>query len=160
MQEHEELFQALRRDHQDVRDTFRKLREEGRSSERVRLVYELETELLPHMIAEERVLYPRLKDEKEAEIREDALESAAEHHAVRLVLRDLAETPTDDEAFPAKVRVLEEMVEHHLREEESEIFSDVEKAFGPREAMEILEGFRREKECTPCQPAGKGWLNS
>lgn len=158
MNEHEELFETLRRDHQEVRETFRKLKEEERTSERVRLLYELETEILPHMVAEERVLYPRLKEGKDAGARDDALESMVEHHAVRLVLRDLAETPANDEVFPAKVRVLEEMVEHHLREEESGIFQDVERTLGGHEAAEILEGFRREKECTPCQPAGRSWL--
>lgn len=160
MQEHEELFETLRRDHEEVRGTFRKLREEDRTSERVRLLYELETEILPHMVAEERVLYPRLREEREGRVREDALESMAEHHAVRLVLRDLAETPANDETFPAKVRVLEEMVEHHLREEETEIFRDVEETLDSREASKILERFRKEKEGSPCQPAGKGWIHS
>lgn len=158
MQEHEELFETLRRDHQEVRETFRKLREEERTSERVRLLYELETGILPHMVAEEKVLYPRLKEEADAAVREDAFESMAEHHAVRLVLKDLAETPANDETFPAKVRVLEDLVEHHVREEESEVFQDVEKALDAREAGEILERFRHEKECSPCQPAGRSWL--
>lgn len=154
---YEELFQTLHQDHEGVRETLRRLKAEESSSERTRLVFELEAEILPHMMAEEKVLYPRLKAE-EGEVREDALESVAEHHAVRLVLRDLAETPTNDEAFPAKVRVLEEMVEHHVREEEGDIFQDVRERLADREAGDLLQRFREEKKNAPCGPAeGKGW---
>ena len=151
---HEDLFETLRRDHQEVRETFHRLKAEKEDSERVKLLYELETEILPHMIAEERVLYPRLREGTDEEIREDAMEGMAEHHAVRLVLRDLAETPANDEVFPAKVRVLEEMVEHHVREEESDLFEDMRTSIGAQEAGELLARFRREKENNPCGPAG------
>jgi hemerythrin superfamily protein len=153
---YEELFETLRKDHQDVRESFRRLKAEDDSSERVKLLFELETKLLPHMIAEERTLYPALRS-KDEEIRDDVLEAAAEHNAVRLVLRDLAETPANDEVFAAKVKVLEEMVEHHVDEEESDIFEDIRNSMGSREAGELLQQFRYEKANNPCEPVGKGW---
>ncbi len=153
---YEDLFETLRGDHHDIKDSFQRLRLEKDPSERVKRLYELETKLLPHMIAEERTLYPALHEKEEA--RDDALEAAAEHNAVRLVLRDLAETPANEEIFSAKVKVLEEMVEHHVHEEESAIFDNVRRSLGSSEAAEILKRFRDEKVNTPCQPAeGKGW---
>lgn len=60
-----------------------------------------------------------------------------------------------DEAFPAKVRVLEEMVEHHVREEERDIFRDIRKHLRRAEAGELLKNFTESKANCPCQPANR-----
>ncbi len=151
----EDLFQALHREHEGVREAFRRLQAENDPEDRTRLLFELEKEILPHLLAEERTLYPRLKTEDGAA--RDVLESMAEHHALRLILRDLTETPASDEVFTAKARVLEELVEHHVQEEEAAIFGHVRERLEPAERDEILRRFLSEKENIPCQPAGRGW---
>lgn len=153
---HEELFQTLHQDHEEVRTVFARLKTEGGIAERTRLLFQLQNELLPHMLAEEKVLYPRLQ--AEAEVEQEALESIAEHRAVRLVLRDLTETPANEQLFTAKVRVLEEMVEHHIGEEEGEIFREMRQHLSADEADQILRRFREEKENVPCGPGGRGWM--
>ena len=153
---YEELFHTLHRDHEEVRTAFRRLKEEDNADDRAKILYALETEILPHMMAEERIVYSRLEAE-EGETRQDALESMAEHHALRLVLRDLTETPTNEEIFPAKVRVFEEMVEHHVRVEEKYIFRDIRKHLRRAEAGELLKNFREVKANNPCHPASRDW---
>ena len=69
---------------------------------------------------EEEVLYPRLRDEKKA--RESVLEGYEEHHVADLILDELLDVPPETDLWKAKVRVLKENVEHHMDEEESELF--------------------------------------
>ncbi len=141
---HEQLFEALRRDHQEVNTLFQKLQEITQSSERARILGKLRLEILPHMKAEEKVLYPALKENKS--IRVDALESLEEHYAAQSVLKELMKTPANDERFLPKARVLMEMVEHHVQEEEERIFQDIRSALSEEQTSEILERFNKEKE--------------
>ncbi len=150
---YEELFHALHRDHEEVRATFRRSKDEDSASDRAKILYELETEILPHMLAEEQIVYPRLQAE-EGDTRQDAFESIAEHHAVRLVLRDLTETPTNDETFPAKVRVLEDMVEHHCAGRGKGYLPGYPQAPAAGRSRRTAEEFHREQGEQPL-PAGE-----
>ncbi len=142
---HDQLFDTLRKDHQEVRDIFQKLLDAEQSSRREELVGKLHREILPHMRAEERTLYPSVRDHCNT-CKGDVLESMEEHHAARLVLHELQEMEADDERFQAKTAVLREMVEHHIKEEEEEIFKDVRRNLSDQQAGDILERFKKEKE--------------
>jgi hemerythrin superfamily protein len=141
---YQDLFNTLKKDHKEVKSIFSQLKEASQSAQRQELLQQLQEELLPHMISEEKVLYPALK--KSEEIREDALEALEEHHAAQLILKELMKLSPDDERFKAKVTVLMEMVDHHVEEEEDVIFKDVKKQFSSQEAGELLESFTKEKE--------------
>jgi hemerythrin superfamily protein len=141
---HQELFETLKQDHQEVKDIFSQLKESSKTSERKALLEKLQQEILPHMTGEEKVIYPAMK--KNEGIREDALEALEEHHAAQLILKELAKMSPDDERFKAKVSVLMEMVDHHVEEEEDVIFKDIKKQFSSEEAGQLLEGFNKEKE--------------
>lgn len=80
----------------------------------------LRTELVAHERMEEEVLYPRLRDEKKA--RESVLEGYEEHHVADIILDELLDVPPETDLWKAKVKVLKENVEHHMDEEESELF--------------------------------------
>lgn len=80
----------------------------------------LRTELVAHERMEEEVLYPRLRDEKKA--REEVLEGYEEHHVADVILDELLDVPPETELWKAKVKVLKENVEHHMDEEEDELF--------------------------------------
>ncbi len=142
---HDQLFETLRHDHQEVRSIFKQLLDTEDNAQREELLHQLHQEMLPHMRAEERTLYSSVREHCR-DCQEDALESMEEHHAARLVLHELEELSPNDERFRAKTMVLREMVEHHLREEEHEIFDDVRKSFSDQEAGEILKRFQEEKE--------------
>ena len=71
------------------------------------------------------------------------LEAYEEHHVVKLVLAELPKVDPEDERFEAKMTVLEELVEHHVEEEEDEMFELADKidddeleALGERMAQE------------------------
>lgn len=141
---HEQLFQTLKKDHQEVKSLFKKLTEAKQADQRTQLLEQLDLEITPHMRAEERTLYTALQKSKDA--KEDALEAFEEHHAARLIMHELQDLSADDDRFLAKSMVLKEMVEHHLKEEEKDIFKDMREAFSADEAGKLLERFNQEKE--------------
>ncbi len=99
---------------------------------------------MPHMRAEERVVYAMLRKEC-SDCSDDVLESMEEHHAARLILNELQEISPEDERFSAKASALHEMIEHHIKEEEEDIFQDLKKNVSDEKAGEILEKFTQEK---------------
>ena len=87
---------------------------------RPRLLAVLTDELNVHELLEEQVLYPALSPH--AETREVVLEGYEEHHVADLIVRELRGVAADDEQWGAKFKVLKENIEHHIKEEEREMF--------------------------------------
>jgi hypothetical protein len=87
---------------------------------RTELLDTLTAELGVHELIEERLLYPALQNYPEA--RDIVLEGVQEHHVADLVLEELHEVRKDDEQWGAKFKVLKENIEHHIEEEEGEMF--------------------------------------
>jgi hypothetical protein len=118
----------------------KKLLEEGESTTergvktRMELFARLKEMLTTHERMEEEVLYPALVSHPRAH--EITLEGYQEHHVVDLVFEELAATPVDDENWGAKFSVARENIEHHIEEEESDMFAAARKIFEPEE----LEG--------------------
>ena len=87
---------------------------------RTELLDTLTAELHLHELIEEQVLYPALKAHPEA--REIVLEGYQEHHVADLIVQELHQVAKDDERWGAKFKVLKENIEHHIEEEEGEMF--------------------------------------
>ena len=140
-----EFFQMLKKDHAEVKGILGKLEEtkEGELKKREELFLKLRTELVPHMKAEEIVFYPPLMAKKES--RKDALEGVEEHHVSDMVLKEL-ETTQKGELWGAKMSVFSELVEHHIKDEESKVFKSAEKALGPDDFEKIMKQFQQEKQ--------------
>jgi len=105
----------LKADHRKVEDLFEKF-EHTRAADRKRaLVQEICTELVVHTIIEEEIFYPACQ----GKIEEDTLEEAyVEHDGAKVLIGELLEGAPDAGFYDAKVRVLAEMIKHHVREEE------------------------------------------
>ena len=115
-------FQLLKEDHQKVSGIFQQLEPTTERAEKTRteLFARLKEELDIHARIEETVFYPAIK--QEAETREIVLEGFEEHHVVKMLLKELESLPVDTEQWTAKLKVLQENVEHHVEEEEGEMF--------------------------------------
>ncbi|MHB9029802.1 MAG: hemerythrin domain-containing protein, partial [Candidatus Latescibacterota bacterium] len=96
--------------------------------------------LLPHMYAEENYFYQYLMDHGGK--REKLLEAVEEHRAARSVMQDIESTPADDERWMAKLTVLNELLRHHIQEEEGDIFDMAKKAMSDKEAKEMGSRFK------------------
>ena len=87
---------------------------------RTRLLASLTAELNVHELIEEKVLYPALASTKQA--RAIVLEGSQEHHVADVLLKELHRMPKSDERWAAKLKVLQEGIEHHIQEEERKMF--------------------------------------
>jgi hemerythrin superfamily protein len=136
------ILEELKRDHEEVKALFEQMTSGGKQNEKT--FAKLKQEILNHAKAEEKVLYKAIRDE--AEIRETVLEGYEEHHVANVVLRELDKNKRDGERWPAKLKVLQEIVDHHVQEEESEIFQKTEQLFPPEKLEEMGAQFEEEKK--------------
>jgi hemerythrin-like domain-containing protein len=139
-----DVFTLLKADHEKVSGIFAKLEEttERASKTREELFAQLKQELDVHAHIEETIFYPAIK--QEAETREVTLEGFEEHHVIKTLLKELEGQSVETEQWTAKLKVLKENVEHHVEEEEGEMFKGAREVLS-REQIEDL-GARMEAE--------------
>ena len=115
-------FQLLKEDHKKVAGIFEKLEPTTERGVKTReeLFAQLKTELDIHAYVEETIFYPALKEADETH--DIILEGYEEHKVVKTLLAELDELSKDQEEWGAKLKVLQENVEHHVEEEEGEMF--------------------------------------
>jgi hypothetical protein len=111
---------------------------------RTELFATIKGELTLHEIIEEEIFYPELKAHPKA--KEIVLEGYEEHHVVDLVMGELENLPVDDESWGAKALVMKENVEHHMEEEEGEMFKQARAVFDKTELDDL--GARMEMRRT------------
>lgn len=121
-------FQYLEDDHRAVSNLLDELEDTTERAEKTReeLFAELNEALTLHAQIEEQVLYPALEHLKETH--ELALEAFEEHHVVKTLLAEMAEAEVDTEEWTAKLTVLKENIEHHVEEEEQDMFAKAREA--------------------------------
>ncbi len=138
-----DAFELLKSDHEKVAGLLEKI--EGTTERalktREELFTQLKTELDIHAEVEEQIFYPVL--EKADESRDITLEAFEEHRLVKQLLGELEAEAKDDETWTAKFTVLKEQVEHHVEEEEGEMFKKARKVLSREEIEEL--GARMEK---------------
>lgn len=148
-----DAFELLKTDHEKVSGIFEKLEETTERAVKTReeLFGKLKEELDIHAHIEEAILYPVLR--REAETREITLEGLEEHHVMKLLLRELAAMQVGTEQWAAKLKVLKENVEHHVEEEEGEMFVDARKILSTEQIDEIGTQLEAEKKSQRQQQA-------
>ena len=117
-----DAIEILERDHRRFQELLRKgedTTEQARSTRR-ELLTTLTRELNAHELMEEKVFYPALQSHPQA--RAIVLEGFQEHHVADVILTELEQVATNDEQWAAKFKVLKENLEHHIQEEEGEMF--------------------------------------
>ena len=139
-------FELLKADHEKVSGIMDKLEEttERAAKTREELFARLKEELDVHAHIEETIFYPVLK--QEAETREITLEGFEEHRVVKTLLKELEATPFESEKWTAKFKVLKENVEHHVDEEEGEMFKSARAALTTGQIEELGRQMEAEKK--------------
>jgi arsenate reductase-like glutaredoxin family protein len=125
-----DALSLLKEDHDKVKDMLEKLDQTTERAVKTReeVFTKLKSDLEVHETIEEELLYPALKEH--AETKEIALEAWEEHHVVDVVMGEISETPFDDETWGAKLSVMKENLEHHIEEEEGELFEQARDVIG------------------------------
>lgn len=134
----------------DDHDALKKLLEQGDQTTergvktRTDLLQRIKTELTAHEVIEEEIFYPALKEHPKA--KELVLEGYEEHHVVDTVMAELEQTPVDDEVWGAKFTVMKENIEHHIEEEEGEMFPQARQVFDADELKALGERMSARKD--------------
>jgi hemerythrin-like domain-containing protein len=141
-----DALELLKDDHKRMKKLLNEVEETNRSeAQRRRELYrQIRSELKLHERMEETLLYPELKQHEET--REITLEGFEEHHAANLILDELCDVPVGDETWGPKAKVLKEMIEHHIEEEEGEMFKGAKRVLGKERLEEIGQRMQQMKE--------------
>jgi hypothetical protein len=117
-----DAIELLESQHRDVELLFEQLRETSDKRERKRLFGQLADNLAAHAKIEELLFYPAVCADQTAGQLHDAVD---EHLDVKRVTAELMEMDVEDELFTSKLVELEQLVEHHVEEEETRLFVQV-----------------------------------
>ena len=142
-------LQLLKEDHQRVKKMLEELDSTTERAEKTRKdgLAKLKQELTIHEAIEEEIFYPALK--QHAEAKEIVLEAFEEHDVVDAIMSEIEATPTEDERWAAKFSVMKENLEHHIEEEEGEMFDKARKVLDDETLTQLGEQMQARKE----QPA-------
>jgi iron-sulfur cluster repair protein YtfE (RIC family) len=113
----------LKEDHEKVKGLFEKFEKAKSEDEKEEIADQVDLELRVHSMIEEEILYPAMKD-IDGEI---TAESFEEHGVVEELLNELATMDLEEDQFEAKFKVMKENVEHHIEEEENNMFPQCSK---------------------------------
>lgn len=117
----------LKKQHKDVKALFKKVEKTGDAEGRRELMERIGQMLALHTRLEEEIFYPAVRGLETRKAEAMIAEAFEEHHVVELVLKDLPNVDPEDERFEAKMTVLSELVEHHVEEEEGEMYKLAER---------------------------------
>ena len=132
-----DALKLLKADH----DKVKKLLADGESTTergektRTELFATIKGELMVHERIEEEIFYPALKAHPKA--KDIVLEAFEEHDVVDTIMRELEDTDVTDETWGAKFKVMKENLEHHIEEEEGEMFTQARSVFDADELEEL-----------------------
>jgi hemerythrin superfamily protein len=135
-----DIIKLLKADHAKVKalfDEFEELKDKNSSnSKKEKIVKQICEELTLHALAEESIVYPAAREE----INDDDLmdEADVEHAGAKELISQLKSMSAEDNHYDAKVTVLREYIEHHVKEEEANMF--------PKLAESEIDGSEMAKE--------------
>ena len=139
----------LKRDHDKVKGLLKELEPttERALKTRTELFDQIKSELTVHEIIEEEIFYPTLKQHPKA--KDIVLEGYEEHGVVDILMGELEGMSVEDERWGAKAKVMIENIEHHIEEEEGEMFDKARQVLDRNELEELgkaMEARRAEAQ--------------
>ena len=139
-------LKLIKADHERLSDLLQEALDTDEPRERADLLHQMRAELMAHEHMEETVFYPALRSNAEA--KEIVLEGYEEHHVIDMILDELLDVPEETDQWKAKLKVLKENIEHHIEEEEGEMFKYAEQVFDAATLAELGEKMQAAKEAT------------
>ncbi len=130
-------IELLEHDHRMMKSLLKRALEASAETRREELLDEIRTNLVAHERMEEEVFYPPL--EEHAKTHDIVLEGYEEHHVADVILDELLQTEPGSDTWKAKLKVLKESLEHHIEEEEGEMFKKARTIFDDDELARLGE---------------------
>ena len=143
-----DAIQLLKADHKKVNELLTELADTTSRAvkKRADLLEKIRVSLAAHVAIEEEIFYPAFKQAGKKEEAQMYYEALEEHRAAGdLVLPDLLNTKPDSERFSGRAKVLKELVEHHVEEEEGEMFKTARKLLSKAELAQLGERMEQRR---------------
>ena len=152
--ENQDAVALLKKDHRTVEDLFAKFEKASGDGRKKDIAEKICLELSIHAQIEEEIFYPAC----EGKIEEDLIKEAyVEHDGAKILIGQIMQGGPDDEFYDAKVKVLQEQIEHHVEEEEKRLegmFSQARKAGLDMDALGQELAARKEQLMAEYQRSG------
>jgi hemerythrin superfamily protein len=130
-----DAIELLKSQHREVAELFKKI-ELAEGEEKEDIFDQIADALAVHAAIEEKEFYPATRSARTDDLLREAVE---EHLGVKRIIADLLECDSADPQFDAKIKVLKENVEHHVAEEENELFPKVKKLLDKQTLLKLGE---------------------
>ena len=116
-QSYTDAIALLKADHRKVEELFEQFESASGSERKQKIARQICTELKVHSMIEEEIFYPALR----GKIDDDDLDEAyVEHDGAKMLINEIEAVGPDEHFYDAKVKVLQEQIEHHVKEEEKQ----------------------------------------
>jgi len=141
-----DALSLLKEDHENVKRMLERLDSTTERGVKTReeLFTRLQRELEVHEAIEEEIFYPALKEHPRA--KEIVLEAYEEHNVVDTIMSEIRSVPFDDERWGAKLTVMKENLEHHVEEEEGDMFKQARQVFEKAQLEDLGERMEMRKK--------------
>ncbi len=126
----QDAIALLTADHREVSEMFEQFEQLGdrATTSKEKLKDKICKALIAHTTIEEEIFYPAVRAANVEEGEDMVDEAIVEHASAKDLIKQLQEMQPDDDLYDAKVKVLSEQIEHHVKEEEKEMFPKAKKA--------------------------------
>jgi hemerythrin superfamily protein len=138
-----DIIDLILEDHKPLQELILTLKSDAEFENKFMAFQEFAPLLVLHAKPEEQTVYMNMKDMDET--REEGFEGDVEHEIADQLVEEIKRT-TDEDIFMARVKVLAELVEHHIEEEEEELLPKFRQATSTEERMQMAESFLKLKE--------------
>lgn len=141
------ILEVLSQEHDEVKALLEKAEATKENDTRTRdtLAVQIKEALLPHAHAEEQTLYRRL-NETDDDARDLVDEARDEHAEAEMLVRELCNTDSSSREWLSTAKKLKRAIDHHVTEEETEMFKKAEDILSEQEMEEIMIEYEREKQ--------------
>ena len=142
-----DILDKLEKDHEEVEELLKKLVDSQSAPERKSLLRQIKLALVPHVRAEEKIVYDAVIALRGKEHAINGEEGYLEHGLADRMLATLGKiTGATSPEFSAAAKVLKELVHHHVQEEESNVWSDVRDNFSEEQRLDMGRRFEAAKK--------------
>jgi hypothetical protein len=142
-----DVLETLKEEHEEVAGLLKKMVDSESSAERKALLKKIKMALVPHVRAEEKVVYDAIISLRDKDAKIDGEEGYLEHGLADKMLATLGKISNAmSPEFSAAAKVLKELIEHHVKEEENNVWSDVKKHFSMEQRYAMNVKFEMAKK--------------
>ena len=142
-----DILETLKQEHDEVKDLLSRLVKSDTAAERKSLVKQIKRALVPHTKAEEKVVYDAVIAVRDKQVQQDGYEGYLEHEWASKTLQRLEGiSNANSPEHHAAAKVLKELVEHHIQEEESSVWTDVRERFDDARRLAMNQAFLAAKQ--------------